>query len=265
MTTLTQKNAGSARKERTQRPEQCAQRPKRRRAGSAEREQTAHRMTNGAGTDTMSPSANRTSADAIRRCWTTKGKGRHHADQSHRTQDVHHTRRAAARAGTAGAVGTSAAHSGSHAHHGLRQIDHLRKDQRWDFPEAHQDFSARGRMAPFGNRGMDCRCGHQRPASLTVRLSFKCPHCGTRSTVKKMRVISRITSELGYQCLNDECRFSFVVVSEIVRALSVPSKPNPEISIPLSTNIHRKAIIDQLRTAREADEPDTRSEWQTRN
>jgi len=64
----------------------------------------------------------------------------------------------------------------------------------------------------------------------------RCPHCGEPAIVRSSRALSPVYREQVMQCTNALCSFSYVVGSEVIRALSPSAMPNPDVHITPSTN-----------------------------
>ncbi|MFP6558130.1 ogr/Delta-like zinc finger family protein [Paraburkholderia sp. B3] len=78
-----------------------------------------------------------------------------------------------------------------------------------------------------------------------MRITIRCPHCGTRPIARTSREMSGTLRELTYMCQDPECGHTYVANLEIVRTLSPSAKPNPAIRIPFSPHV-RERIMKQL-------------------
>lgn len=61
-------------------------------------------------------------------------------------------------------------------------------------------------------------------------MRMDCPHCGSKSSIRTSRPVSRMTRELYCQCTNLDCGHTFVSLVEVVRTLSPSSIPDPDIA-----------------------------------
>lgn len=61
-------------------------------------------------------------------------------------------------------------------------------------------------------------------------MRMNCPHCGSKSSIRTSRPISRMTRELYCQCTNLNCGHTFVSLVEVVRTLSPSCIPDPDIA-----------------------------------
>lgn len=95
------------------------------------------------------------------------------------------------------------------------------------------------------------------PASRTqgVRLHILCPNCQQPAKASHKRQLSRLVTELAYNCQNPVCGGAFVFVGEAHRWLRLPASPDPEIRLPISPLVQRRALLEMLRTLPDAAMP----------
>jgi hypothetical protein len=74
---------------------------------------------------------------------------------------------------------------------------------------------------------------------------INCPHCSGHTRVTKTQAMSDTMKEITYQCQNDECGHVFVAALEVLRTVSLSSKPKQGVHIPFSESLKR-AIQRQL-------------------
>lgn len=101
-------------------------------------------------------------------------------------------------------------------------------------------------------------CNKLSASVMADRQRTACPHCGMASVVRTSVQQTRLTREIVYACMNEECGHTFVGLLEVVRTLSPSATPDPSINLPLSTHVRRDLLQAQLAHARIA-------EHQTRN
>lgn len=101
-------------------------------------------------------------------------------------------------------------------------------------------------------------CNKLSASVMADRQRTACPHCGTASVVRTSVQQTRLTREIVYACMNEECGHTFVGLLEVVRTLSPSATPDPGINLPLSSHVRRDLLQAQLAHARSA-------EHQTRN
>lgn len=75
--------------------------------------------------------------------------------------------------------------------------------------------------------------------------TLPCPHCQGRVRARKTRPMSALMTEITYMCQNPDCGHVFIASLEVVRSLTLPPSPNPEVHIKLSQHARRRTI-DQL-------------------
>lgn len=78
------------------------------------------------------------------------------------------------------------------------------------------------------------------------RLHIRCPNCGSPSKAFKIRQLSEVTTEIGYDCQADTCGARFVFTGEVSRYLRVPAFVNPRVNVPLSPVIQRRQLLEAL-------------------
>lgn len=74
---------------------------------------------------------------------------------------------------------------------------------------------------------------------------INCPHCNARTRVTKTQAMSDTMKEITYQCTDHECGHVFVASLEVLRTVSLSSKPKQGVQIPISESLKR-AIQRQL-------------------
>lgn len=74
---------------------------------------------------------------------------------------------------------------------------------------------------------------------------INCPHCNARTRVTKTQAMSDTMKEITYQCTDHECGHVFVAALEVLRTVSLSSKPKQGVQIPISESLKR-AIQRQL-------------------
>ena len=77
-------------------------------------------------------------------------------------------------------------------------------------------------------------------------VGMTCPHCGWPASVRSSTMMSNLTRQSTHYCTNPACGHTFVVLSEIVRTLSLPADPNPNVQLPLSHHVQRAALHAML-------------------
>jgi hypothetical protein len=87
---------------------------------------------------------------------------------------------------------------------------------------------------------------HHQPKPAKFRLHIKCPNCGSPSKAFKIRQLSEVTTEIGYDCLSESCGARFVFTGEVSRYLSVPAFINPRVNVPLSPVVQRRQLVEAL-------------------
>ena len=88
-----------------------------------------------------------------------------------------------------------------------------------------------------------------------MRLHILCPNCDQPAKASHKRQLSRIVTELVYNCTNPSCGCSFVFVGEVHRLLRLPSQLDPQLNIALSPMVKRRELTDALRTLPTANVP----------
>lgn len=73
-------------------------------------------------------------------------------------------------------------------------------------------------------------------------VSMACPHCGAPASCRDTRTLSPLYRELTYQCRNPLCGHVWVCGLEAVRTLSPSATPAPEVRLPLSPHVRRRAL-----------------------
>ncbi len=79
-------------------------------------------------------------------------------------------------------------------------------------------------------------------------VSIACPHCKGPVRATKSRSMGDLLKEVTYACKDPECGHVFVAGLEVLRTVSLSSKPNPKVRIPISQHV-RRTTEDQLLTA----------------
>lgn len=77
---------------------------------------------------------------------------------------------------------------------------------------------------------------------MSMRITIKCPHCGSRATARSSHAMSLTMREIVYMCLNPECGHTYVANLEIVRTLSPSATPNLNVRLPLSPHVDPKRL-----------------------
>lgn len=72
-----------------------------------------------------------------------------------------------------------------------------------------------------------------------------CPHCKAGTKVIKTRPVTSTFKEITYQCNDHECGHIFVAGLEVLRTVSLSSKPDHSLKIPISQHV-RQAVLSQL-------------------
>ena len=80
-------------------------------------------------------------------------------------------------------------------------------------------------------------------------MRFRCPHCGTRSTVRTSEHMSPTVTWLYVQCRNLECGHTWRVDAEASVTISPSAIPNPTVKMALSQHVYRNRLMFQLETA----------------
>ena len=107
---------------------------------------------------------------------------------------------------------------------------------------------------PVTRRAMSLTSG-PKPRDQAMRLHILCPNCDQPAKASHKRQLSRIVTELVYNCSNPACGCSFVFVGEVHRLLRLPSQLDPGLGIALSPMVQRRELTDALRTLPTADVP----------
>lgn len=84
------------------------------------------------------------------------------------------------------------------------------------------------------------------PKPTAFRLHIKCPNCGSPSKAFKVRQLTEVTTEIGYDCLSESCGARFVFTGEVSRYLRVPSFLNPRVKVPLSPVVERRQLVEAI-------------------
>lgn len=84
------------------------------------------------------------------------------------------------------------------------------------------------------------------PKPTAFRLHIKCPNCGSPSKAFKVRQLTEVTTEIGYDCLSESCGARFVFTGEVSRYLRVPSYLNPRVNVPLSPVVERRQLVEAI-------------------
>lgn len=87
---------------------------------------------------------------------------------------------------------------------------------------------------------------HAHPKPAKFRLHIRCPNCGAPSKAFKIRQLTDVTTEIGYDCLSESCGARFVFTGEVSRYLRVPAFLNPRVNVPLSPVVQRRQIVEAL-------------------
>ncbi|MFD2179552.1 ogr/Delta-like zinc finger family protein [Veronia pacifica] len=74
----------------------------------------------------------------------------------------------------------------------------------------------------------------------------RCPHCNGPCTIRKTTQVSSTYREVTLSCNNTDCGHVFVASVSPVRTLSPSSIPDPDVNIPISTHIDRRALVKAL-------------------
>jgi hypothetical protein len=78
-----------------------------------------------------------------------------------------------------------------------------------------------------------------------------CPHCGTRSIVRRSREMSTTMRELTFVCQNLDCNYAWVSALEAIRSLNLPPVLNPDVMVPMSPHVDRARQIAALTDPRQ--------------
>lgn len=68
-------------------------------------------------------------------------------------------------------------------------------------------------------------------------MRVKCPHCGTTSTIRSSKRMSKLVSEASANCNNIACGHTFVVSIEAVRTISPSAFPDPLVAAQLKQSV----------------------------
>lgn len=68
-------------------------------------------------------------------------------------------------------------------------------------------------------------------------MRIKCPHCGSKATIRTSRPLSEMTQEHQVQCTNVDCSHSWVAHTSAVRTIAPSMTPNPKVFIPFSKKL----------------------------
>ncbi len=82
---------------------------------------------------------------------------------------------------------------------------------------------------------------------------FRCPHCGTKSTVRTSQPMSPTVTWLYVQCRNIECGHTWRVDAEASVTISLSAIPNPSVNMAISEHAKRHRMMTQLSTAQVGD------------
>lgn len=72
-----------------------------------------------------------------------------------------------------------------------------------------------------------------------------CPHCKAGTQVVKTRPVTSTFKEITYRCKDPECGHIFIASLEVQRTVSLSSKPDHSLKIPISQHV-RQACLSQL-------------------
>ncbi|WP_322784614.1 Ogr/Delta-like zinc finger protein [Verminephrobacter aporrectodeae] len=75
---------------------------------------------------------------------------------------------------------------------------------------------------------------------------MRCPHCKAWSSIRSSIQVTDTSRESIFVCRDPECGHSFSAVTTINRTLSLSSKPNSRVILPLSSHIKRALVAQQL-------------------
>ncbi|MGL4448722.1 MAG: ogr/Delta-like zinc finger family protein [Shewanella sp.] len=77
-------------------------------------------------------------------------------------------------------------------------------------------------------------------------MRFKCPHCGSYSTVRSSRMMTSTCALARYRCSNDFCGFVFQGMGEITGCYVPSMMANPAVVLPmLAAPRHSSAVAGQ--------------------
>ncbi|WP_265281932.1 ogr/Delta-like zinc finger family protein [Verminephrobacter aporrectodeae] len=82
---------------------------------------------------------------------------------------------------------------------------------------------------------------------------MRCPHCQFWSSTRTSVQVTDLSRESVFVCRNFECGHVFSCVTTVNRTLSLSSKPNPKVHLPLSSHIKRALMAHQLATLPSSD------------
>jgi ribosomal protein S27AE len=69
----------------------------------------------------------------------------------------------------------------------------------------------------------------------------KCPHCGAPARTRTSKTLSSLYREIYYHCMNLECGSTFMASHEIVRMITMPPVPNPDVRLPMLAGAAHRA------------------------
>ena len=95
-----------------------------------------------------------------------------------------------------------------------------------------------------------------KPRTPTMRLHILCPNCDQPAKASHKRQLSRIVTELVYNCTTPACGCAFVFVGEVHRLLRMPAHMRPGLNIALSPSLRRRELTEALRTLPTAKVPE---------
>lgn len=81
---------------------------------------------------------------------------------------------------------------------------------------------------------------------------MECPHCGAQCVIRHGSKVSMTMRKLVFSCTNAECGANYEAMTEFTKMLSVPARPNPNVSIPLSQHVRRGMLRVLLDNSPEA-------------
>lgn len=63
-----------------------------------------------------------------------------------------------------------------------------------------------------------------------------CPHCGSKSTIRTSKMITKLVREYRFQCNNTDCGHTWVSQLGIVRTITPSNVPDPTVNLPMTLN-----------------------------
>jgi hypothetical protein len=81
--------------------------------------------------------------------------------------------------------------------------------------------------------------------AIGFRFGISCAHCGSKTTARTSRSLSKTLREIVFVCNDWRCGHTFAANLEAVRTLSPSATPDPDVRLPLSANI-RERVMRQL-------------------